>query len=152
MASLDKLASLSPLMEIDITYNGKRYRFNLYQETQINAETLNREVKKHPSSYSFLLQLRNNLEKRSLILEKDKDRLYNRLYIKYKKMNNPLTGRPLSDDAAKAKALASKEYDEAVTKWIESVHNFKTLRDAIKAYEVRKDLMQTLGANMRNER
>lgn len=152
MGKLDKIASGSPLMEIKVKYRGKTYTFNLYEETQVNANTLNRDLKSHASSYAFLLQLRNSLEKTSMELEAAKEKTYNKLYLRYKKQNNPLTNRPMSDDAAKSKALASPIYQDAVTEHINALHNFKTLRDAIRAYEVRKELMQSLGANIRNEK
>lgn len=152
MASLSQLAEKSPLMDIDIRYNGKRYKFNLYKETQVNDQTLNREMKKHASSYAFLLQLRNSLEKKATEAEAHKDRVLNKLYLKYKKMTNPMTNRQFSDDAAKAKAQSSSSYTEAEQEYFDSLHHFKTLRDAIRAYEVRKELMQSLGANIRNER
>lgn len=152
MPRLSELAENSPLMEIDVKYNGKRYKFNLFQETQVNDQTLNREMKKHASSYAFLLQLRNALEKKATELEARKDRTLNKLYLKYKKMTNPLTNRQYSDDAAKAKAQTSETYKEAEQDYFNGLHHFKTLRDAIRAYEVRKELMQSLGANIRNER
>lgn len=152
MARLSQLAESSPLMVIDVRYNGKRYKFNLYEETQVNAQTLNREMKKHASSYAFLLQLRNSLEKKATELEAHKDRVLNKLYLKYKKMMNPMTNRQFSDDAAKAKAQSSQTYTEAEQEYFDALHSFKTLRDAIRAYEVRKELMQSLGANIRNEK
>lgn len=152
MASLNKIASTSPLMEVDVKYEGKRYKFNLFDETQVKEVTLNTELKKHASSYYFLLQLRNKLERQKDLLEAEEERTLNRLFVQYKNRQNDATGRPNSDDMAKALALSSKLYKEAKHAAIIAKHDYNSLRDAVRAYENRKEIMQSLSANLRKEK
>lgn len=151
MSSLHKLASTSPLMEFDITYNKKRYRFNLFTELQVNERKLNHEVKSHASSYSFLTMLNNAIIYEYELLEREVERTYNKLYKQYKNEKNSQTGRANSDDMAKAMALSSKLYKEAVNKMLTTKLNKMNLDKAVKAFETRAFLIQTLSANVRKE-
>lgn len=138
-------------MEFDITYNDKRYRFNLYTELQVNEKRLNDKVKSHASSYSFLTMLNNAIIYEYELLEKDAERTYNKLYKQYKDEKNKNTGRANSDDMAKAMALSSKLYKKAIHKMLALKYQKNRLDKAVKAFETRAFLIQTLSANVRKE-
>lgn len=150
MAKLHKIAETSDLMVIDITYQGKRYKINLFDELQIKEGRLNDRLKEHASSYAFLTQLLTYLETQVEELERVAKKTYDKLYIKYKKTTT--TGRPMSDDLCKASAGANKDYQSSIKALIKARHDKNLLSRAVRAYESRKDLMQTLSANFRNER
>ncbi len=151
MGLLSKYAEKSDLMNIDITYAGKRYRFNLYNELQVKERNLNSVLKSHASSYSFLTQLNNELIFQYELLEKNVERTYSKLYAIYKEKKSPTTGRPYSDDMCKAKVLSSKMYKKAVYEMLVMKKNKGTLDRCVKAFETRAFLIQTLSANVRKE-
>jgi hypothetical protein len=151
MSRLNKIAEKSQLMNIDITYNGKRYRFNLYEELQVKETNINRELKSHASSYSFLTQLRSYLIEEYDLLEAAKTRTYNQLYKRYKGEKSDITNRVNSDDLAKAKAEAHKDYKLAIHRWLKAKLHKNIIDNACKAFESRAFLIQTLSANIRKE-
>lgn len=138
-------------MEFDITYAGKRYRFNLNQELQINERRLNSLLKTHASSYSFLTMLSNRITYEYELLEKDVERTYNKLYKSYKEQKSNATGRLNSDELCKAKALASKLYKQKVHEMLKMKLQKNNLDKACKSFETRAFLIQTLSANVRKE-
>lgn len=150
MASLHKISQGSDLMNIDITYKGKRYRFNLHEELQIKETRLNDKLKEHASSYAFLTQFLTHLETYVEELERKYKKTYDKLYIKAK--NKTTGGRPMSDDLCKATAGSSSIYQGALKKYIKAKQDKNIIVRAVRAYETRKDLMQTLSANFRQER
>lgn len=151
MGRLNKIAEKSELMNIDITYNGKRYRFNLYEELQVKENKINTELRSHASSYSFLTQLRSYLIDEYDKLEAAKTRTYNQLYKRYKNEKSSLTNRPNSDDLAKSLAESSKIYKEAIHNMLRAKLSKNILDNACKAFESRAFLIQTLSANIRKE-
>lgn len=151
MGTLAKYSAESPLMLIDITYAGKRYRFNLYTELQVKELNLNKVIKSHASSYSFLTQLNNELIYQYELLEKNVERTYSKMYAEYKEKKSPTTGRPYSDDMCKAKVLASKAYKKVIVEMLTIKKHKGTLDRCVKAFETRAFLIQTLSANVRKE-
>lgn len=151
MGKLNQYAEKSSLMKYDITYGGKRYRFNLFEELQVRDKSINSELKSSPSSYSFLTQLRSHIIYELDLLEAAKVRTLNRLYKRYKGEKSKSTGRPNSDDLAWALAEASKEYKEAVHKYLKMKFDKSQLDNAVKGFETRAFLIQTLSANIRKE-
>lgn len=151
MGLLSKYAESSDLMNIDITYAGKRYRFNLFTELQIKERNINSALKSHASSYSFLTQLNNELIYEYERLEEVKTKTYNQMYKRFKEEKSPTTGRVYSDDMAKAMALSSKTYQKAVHQMLLMKKHKGTLDRCVKAFETRAFLIQTLSANVRKE-
>lgn len=152
MASLKELAESSPLMEFDITYNGVNYKFNLAEESKITPTNLNNEIKRFAPSYSFITQLRDHLEYQLDKAEATLKRVEAKLYIDYKNEINTTTNRVNSDDVAKALVYKSKRYKELLSLVIETRHQYRILRSACIAYEKRGAHIQSLGANIRNEK
>lgn len=151
MGRLKIHASKSDLMNIDITYAGKRYRFNLFEELQISEAQINKELKDQTSSYSFLTMLNEHLLKSKKELELEKKATYARMYVNFKE-NFILNGRAASDDACKAKVECSTKFKSVCTELIQTEFNLGIISRAVEAFEQRKDLLQSLSANMRKER
>lgn len=151
MGKLNKMASISELMNIDITYGNVRHRFNLFEELEISESSLNKELKKHASSYAFLTMLRTHLLKEVKRLEALKKSTYSKIYSQQKKKTGA-GGRPLNDDLAKANAESHSKYKSVIKRLIEAEHNYSIIHNAVTAFETRKDLIQSLSANMRKER
>lgn len=137
-------------MNVDIRYNGQRYRFNLFEELQVSEDSINKELKTQSSSYAFLTQLLVHLEKLSKELEMEQKAAWAKSYsiFKEEKGNN---GRPLTDDLAKAKADKSKTYITAHKAWLNALFQKGIIQKAVVSFEQRKDLIQSLSANLRNE-
>ena len=150
MATLRIIASKSDLMVIDITFNGKRYKFNMYDELQVKEGRLNSDIKTHASSYAFLTQLLVHLETQVEELEEEKKYALDTAYVKYKKQTNG--NRPITDDLAKALSNKSKLHQKALGKLITARHNKNLILRAVRSYEAKKDLLQSLSANIRNEK
>ena len=147
---LYKIAENSDIMDIDITYRNKRYKFNLAEELKIKEGKMGDKLKQHATSYSFLTQLLTHLETQVEDLERQVKKIYDLQYIKAKKA--PAVGRVMSDDLCKATAGASVKYQDKIKALIKAKHAKGVIGKAVRAYEARKDLMQTLSANARNER
>lgn len=152
MASLKELADTSPLMEFDITYNGVNYQFNLAEESKITPANLNNEIKRYAPSYSFITQLRDHLEYKLELKEAAVKRLESKLYLEYKNTKSDTTGRANSDDVAKALVQVDKDYKVALKSLIEIRHQYRILKSACISYEKRGAHIQSLGANIRNEK
>lgn len=151
MARINKTASTDDSMVLDLVYQGKRYKFNMYEELQIKEIHLDKDIKEHPSSYFFLLTLRTNLDANRKLLEARKKRVWNRIY-KMEKAKTGAGGRPQSDDLCKAKAEASDKYKKSNQLHIEAERNWSVINNAVMAFQEKKDLIQTLSANLRKER
>lgn len=151
MAKIYKSASTDKMMVLDLTYQGKRYRFNMFEELQIKEINLDKDIKSHPASYFFLLTLRTNLDSQRKLLEAKKKRIWNKIY-KLEKNKPGVGGRAQSDDLCKAKAEAHPDYKEVTTEHIESEKAWGIINNAVLAFQEKKDLIQTLSANMRKER
>jgi hypothetical protein len=148
--SLNRIAEKSDLMNIDIMYNGKRVRFNLFEELQVKETNINTELKKHASSYSFLTQLLVHLEKQTSILESESKAAWSKVFVQLKKVKGD-NGRPLNDDVAKARADKHPIYMKALKKSIEIKFQKNLIARAVQSFETRKDLIQSLSANLRQE-
>lgn len=150
MRKLNKIARKSDLMNVSIKYQGKTYKFNLFEELQVNEVSINKELKTHASSYAFLTQLLVHLEKLSKELEVDQKATWSKVYSKNKQKTGS-NGRPLTEDQAKANADRSLTYILAHKQWLNALFQKGVIQKAVIAFEQRKDLIQSLSANLRNE-
>lgn len=135
-------------MILKLTFKGKQYEFNMYEELAIKEINLDKDIKEHPSSYFFLRTLRTNLEALKKQLEADRKRKYNKAY-KLAKAGKGENGRPKSDDLCKAIAESSESYKGATKEAIEAERSWNMINDAVIAFEEKKALIQTLSANLR---
>lgn len=150
MSRLQKYAEKSDLMNVYITLDsGEKFRFNLFEELQISEDRLNYEAMDQPSSYAFLGTLHRKLisvvEDRKMTM----DKAWSSAYIEAKQSPNPDTGRPYSDDMAKAMASVSKEYLSSQSVYLESKFKAGILETCVNAFEQRVSLIQTISANNR---
>jgi len=152
MKQLLKYAANSQLMEISIIHNGEKFGFNLFKEIEINDVKITRELRDQPSSYSFLTVLHKSLIKKLGEAKIKEKKAYASAYIKAKRQINPETSRPNSDDLAKQKAELAPDYLLAQQKVIDIQYNTNRIEAAVKAFEQRASILQTLSANRRAER
>lgn len=137
-------------MFVSITYNGEKIKFNLGKEVQIDEDDLEKELQGQPNKYGFLLLLHKKLLTEFEIAKTTKKKKWAHLYLKAKEeMRN---GRPINDDMAKASADSNSKYIELCLRCIKIKDSADTIFAAVKAFEQRKDLMQTLSSNIRAQR
>ncbi len=138
-------------MDIQIIRAEEKFRFNLFREVKISEGQVQKEILSQPSSYGFLTLLQTDLLK--ILSEKkiEEKRAYASAYIKYKSQRSEETGRPNSDDVAKNKAELDKRYIEKQKEVIETQFNLNRITACVRAFEQRKDMLQTLSANNRKE-
>lgn len=152
MSRLNKYARKSDLMNVQIKYGDEMFRFNLYQETKIKEESINQELQNQPSSYAFLIMLHKKLIGVKSSTESLKDRAYAKAFIGYKTSVDDSTGRATSKEVAKEKAQIHKKYIEAEQAYLKANLNCNIIEACVRAFEQRKDILQTLSANQRKER
>lgn len=138
-------------MDITINYNGKDYKFNLFNETSIDEDNINTALKTHISSYAFLAMLHKKCIKAKKSLDSDRKRVYAQEYEKIKDLVNESTGRVYSNDFAKLKVERTMKYRKIDRACQAAEHNVEILEVCVKVYEDRKDLLQSLSANLRRE-
>lgn len=141
----------SPLMIIRITHEGEKFTFNLYKELRIRNESLmNKDLQQQPSYYGFLMVLHKKLLSSFEELKSDRKKTYGQLFFKAK--GEKLNGRPLSDDLAKAWVEKHSKYILATRACITAKDQADTVYSCVRAFEQRKDLLQTLSSNIRREK
>lgn len=141
----------SNLMDIKLKYNGETFKFNLHTELSINPDRINQELKEQPSHYSFLLLLQSKL----LVTKEDREREMNKAYAKeYSRLCekvNPKTGRAYSDKLAKELAISSDKYQDTYKDYLTAKNDLGIIASAVRGFEQRFSLIQTLSANLRRE-
>lgn len=146
MSSLKSYRSLK-VNNIKIIFDGQTIKFNLFKELAINEDRLDKEIKNQPSYYGFLLLIQKKLLTKFENLKQDRKRLYAKLYLQAKKKTT--NGRPYNDDMAKAYVEAHPQYVSITKNCIIAKDEADTIYSCIKAFEQRKDLIQTLSSNNR---
>jgi hypothetical protein len=149
MRGLHKLAAASDLMNVRIKVNGELIAFNLYKEVRIEGNSINDDILSQPRLYSFLGAVHVQCVKAFEEAEANKKRIYATLYVSYKKKVGP-GGRPNSDDLAKALTEKSVKYKLAVKKSILAKEQMQIILNCLEAFKQRKDLIQSLSSNIRN--
>lgn len=152
MRKLKEIASKSKINEIKIRYQGETFKFNLNEELSINPHKISQELKEQPGYYGFLLLLRNRLLTIKEDLERQKDKTYAHVYLTFSEKTNPKTNRPYSDKAAIQKALDSTKYNDAVEKYLKAKQDYNDINSCVSSFEQRANMIQTLSANIRNEK
>jgi hypothetical protein len=152
MGKIGRYASTSNLMEIAIHYGNEKFRFNLFEELVVNENKINTELKEQPSCYGFISMLQKKLIRRMKDKEKEKDKVYGKLYLKYRSELCSETGRYYSDDMAKQKVIIHNDYQKAVEELIIAEEEVGIITSCVRSFEQRSDLIQTISANLRRER
>ncbi len=148
---LSKYTKGSSLMNISIEYNGEKITFNMYEELQINENTINAELKEQPSYYSFIGMLHKKLIRQAAEKEKSSERLWAKAYTKIKGEIDPNTNRVTSNELAKEKANLDIKYKKGYSSYLVAKEQADTIGICLKSFEQRKDLIQTIAANLRRE-
>lgn len=150
-SKLVAFAEKSDLMRVDVKWGSERFRFNLYEELAITEGRINEEVKSHPTSYAFLNMLYKKLILKKEHAESVMEKAWSSEYARQKRKINPVTNRPTSDDLAKAKADTSPIVKARTEEYYSAKNDATIMEVAVKAFESRANLIQTLSANIRND-
>lgn len=148
MASLTALAKSSNTMDITIQFDGKRYSFNLYKEVKIDLDRITYQIARQPGVYSFLTGLLKRVNSALEDAEIKRKRKFAQLYIRYK---NGDGSRPPGDELVKAKIEVEVSYVKLTDEVMLLRRNKELLEGCVRSFEHRKDLLQTLSANLRKE-
>jgi hypothetical protein len=132
---------------ISIVYDGEKIRFNLFEEVSINENRLDQEIKSQPSLYAFLILIQKKLNTRFEGLKQERKKLYGQLFLRAKQRSH--AGRPYNDEMAKAWVESHKKYVTITSNCIKAKDEADVLYAAVRAFEQRKDLIQTLSSNNR---
>lgn len=151
-SGIAKSIEKTSLMDIVLNYGGEKIKFNLTDELRIDEARINEELKTQPSYYGFLLVLMNKLERNRNDKKAEVNRLKSKLFIKYKGEIDPQTNRVLSNDLADAKTEVNKKYQETLKKYYKVEEDWSIIKSCVEAFQQRSHLIQSLSANVRNER
>lgn len=142
---------VSKLNTLNINYGGEKIRINLWRELRITPESIDVEIKNQPSSYGFLLLLHKKLLAAFEEAKLQRGRTYGRLFLSSKGKTGK-NNRLYSEEACKAYAECHPSFVEASQRCIEIRRSADEVYAAVRAFEQRKDLMQTLSSNQRKEK
>lgn len=155
-SKLQQYGVKSGLMLIRIKYGEELFKFNLFAECQINENDIEKELTELPSSYSYIIMLHKKLIGRAKRCEDIKKRVEAERYIYYLTSNQSPYYRENQKfptvRLAEAYTEKDSKYREAVEDWLKSVDELNTIEAAVRSFECKKDLLQTLSANLRRER
>lgn len=140
----------SPINIIRIKYGKETITFNLFEETRIDPERLDTEIKGMPSKYGFLLLLHKKLLTKFEEAKSYKDKIRGSIYLNSKGKTGK-NNRLYSDDASKAYTEGHERYIQAKRNCIRIKNDADLIYSCIKAMEMRANLLQTLSSNKRKE-
>lgn len=141
--------SKSKVLNIKVRYGSELVHFNLATELRITEEKLNTQLKTQPGYYGFCLLLHKKLLSIFETKKMERKSVYGRLFLNAKE-NKTMNGRPYSDDSAKVYVESHKQFIAATTECIKAKDDADQLYACIRAFEQRKDLMQSISSNIRN--
>lgn len=136
-------------MNVSISYQGDVIKFNLFEELMISESKINQEIKDQPSYQGFLGNLLAHLEKKMLDEKHTLKNYHSKYYEMYKKTNDKSTGRPLSNDRVESKIILKPKYDKQMQKVNRLKFEIQIIENCVKSFDARKDLIQSLSANVR---
>lgn len=142
----------SKINHVYIKFGNETINFNIFEEAKINEDDIEREIKSQPSKYAFLFVLHKKLLTKFETLRQNRQELYGKLYAISKGKVSKHTGRPFSDDLSKAWVESHSKYVKATKDCIAAKDAADILQGCVRAFEQRKDLIQTLSSNTRKER
>ena len=142
---------VSKINHLHINYGGEKIRINLWRELRITPESIDAELKNQPSSYGFLLMLHKRLLADFEEAKLERGRVYGKLFLSSKGKTGA-NNRLFSEEACKAYAESHPHFIEASQKCIMIRKQADEVYSAVRAFEQRKDLMQTISSNQRKEK
>jgi hypothetical protein len=146
-----KYAKTSDIMNVAIRYGREKFSFNLYEEIVIDENIITEEAKNQPTNYAFLTMLHKKLTRYCKDLELEMKKEYSKQMEKIRSEKDPSTGRPPSKDVCDVKIQASPSYQEKCRELISAEHNAEVIKVCVTSFEQRKDILQTISANLRKE-
>lgn len=147
--SLMNIIKKTELMNIQIVHNREKIRFNLFEELSINEGKINQEIKDQPSYQGFLGVLLSHLERRFADEKQTLKSYYGKYFDMYKKKKDDSTGRPLSNDRVDALIQNKKKYQKQREKVDKLKFEIGLVETCVNSFNSRKDLIQSLSANVR---
>lgn len=144
MTKLNKYASKAKLMHIRIKYNDEVFKFNLFEELQIVETKKNDQIKEHAQSAAFLLMLLKKFEILVKDLDKERKKVKATRLIKLRETSE-------SVKVAEIRIDSDKKYITAVDALLEVEEVKGVLEACVTSFNDRKELLQTLSANVRKE-
>lgn len=145
MARLIDFIEESKWMKYKLIVEGEAIKLNLNKELFIDEDDITKQVVDHPRIFAFLSRIHKELVRAA------KKADINRKRVRAKRID-----QLVNDGESVTKAREKVEYDKIYLKAYSSQLNAEykrdTLADIIEAFKQRKDLMQTLSANLRTEK
>lgn len=141
-----------PFTTVNIKYGKEKISFSLLRELRIDEDKINEEMSTQPGMYGFCLLLHKKLLTEFEKAKLQRNRVYGHLLFQAKEKKSKSTGRYYTDDMAKAWVEKHDEYVEASLVCIKIKDSADTIYSCIKSFEQRKDLIQSISSNLRNER
>lgn len=138
-------------MVITLNLQGENIKIDLNEELSISEARINKELHEQPTHYAYLSMLLVKMKKELTKSQVDLDKIRSELFIEYKRSVDPETGRTYSNDLAEANVLLEEDYIAAQEKVIIREEQFGIVKAAVDAFNQRKDLIQSLSANLRKE-
>lgn len=145
MGRLIDFIETSRYMTYLIIVGNEKVKVNLNKELIIDEDELTKEVMEHPRILGFLTRVKADLIKEAKRAD------LNRKRIKAKRID-AIIQNGSSISGAKEKVESDKRYIVAVKEAIEAEYNRDTLEGILESFRHRKDLIQTLSANVRSEK
>lgn len=152
MTKLDKYLIKTDLFQIIVIEGKKETTFNLARELKVSELQINEELKRQPSKYGFALFLHGKLKTNFEELKLERKKIRGRLYRKAKQTKVPSTGRPMSDDAAKAYVESHPQFLKISRRCIRAKDEADQMYSVVRAFEQRSNLIQSISSNLRNEK
>ena len=140
-------------LKVDIKVNGKTRNFDFNKELAINHENpseFNREMAQQPAKYAWMgilysLAVKQHGDAKSALKTK-----YAQLDKKHRKRREE-EGVKITESLIEADIERDKEYTDSVVKVLEAELNMNIMRVATDAFEQRKDMLISIGSNLRHE-
>lgn len=144
-------------MDFEIQIGDELVKFNLYEELRIRkGPDFENSVTDHAVIYGYLKTIQSRIIEEFDLAEHRLESTYNRLYKKYKSpINNPYflkTKKMPTDDLSASLAKSHQSYIKAKENFITAKRAMNDFYGIIRAFEAKKDLIQTLSANQRKEK
>lgn len=147
MSKLKKYAQESSIMKLKIKYNGQTFAWDMFEELQIKESALNAHVKGHTVSYAFLSMLHVKLK----IKFRDEQKRVKRLKDTYMAKYAGTAGLKTNTQIEAFMYSKHKDLQQAEDELLHIEELKDMLEVCVKAFEQRKDMLQSLSANLRRE-
>ena len=118
--------------------------------TDIDENNLNQEYCRVSADLAYWNEEHAKATRRALLAKAERDRVHARIWSE-KRAESKLEGQKLTEKDIQALIAQDDEYFEAYSKWAEAEAAKTRLRGYCEAVSTKKDMLQSLGANIRAE-